>query len=174
MSQGQVYMEEQSKLPELGIYLGEGAKMPVKGTEKSTCYDLIATSVIYNEDKGRLEYGTGIFMIIPEGYEVKIYPRSSISDYDLFLCNHVGVIDEDYPGELKFRFKPTYDFESAKFEDGILRTWREGLVTWVTPTIYKVGDKIGQFEVKKKEEVTLVQSLVKRDSNRGGFGSTGK
>ena len=161
------------ELPELLIKLAEGATMPSRANDTDTGYDLTATSVRYDEEYGFLEYGTGVFMHIPDGYEVKVFPRSSISKYDLFLCNAVGVIDEQYRQEVKLRYKTTYDYDVARLDanGGLICfkdiTYSEG----ITPRIYQIGDKIGQFEMKKKDLYTVKQVGDISETGRGGFGS---
>jgi len=44
MGQGQYFMEEQTKLPQLKIKLAEGAVMPTKANDTDTGYDLTATN----------------------------------------------------------------------------------------------------------------------------------
>ena len=45
---------------------------------------------------------TGIYIAIPEGYEVQIRPRSGLSiKHGITLINCVGTIDSDYRGELR-------------------------------------------------------------------------
>ena len=175
MGQAQVFMEEQNKLPQLKIKLAEGATMPTKGTKPSdTGYDLTVTSVRYDEEYGFLEYGTGVFMEIPVGYEVKVYPRSSMSKYDVFQCNHVALIDESYRKEIFIRHKTTFDFDVATFENGVLKCWRDDTPhLFAYPTIYKVGDKIAQFEMKKKDPYELIQVDNVEDTGRDAFGSSG-
>lgn len=164
-----------TELPELLIKLAEGATMPSRANASDTGYDLTATSIRYDEEYGFLEYGTGVFMHIPAGYEVKVFPRSSISKYDLFLCNATGIIDESYRKEVMLRFKTTYDYDVATLDaNGGLICFRD--VTYsegITPRIYQVGDKIGQFEMKKKDLYTIKQVQDINDDGRGGFGSTG-
>lgn len=186
MGQAQVYMEETFgqfiqrgygvNKPELLIKLAQGATLPSRANVTDTGYDLTATSIRYDEEYGFLEYGTGVFMHIPEGYEVKVFPRSSISKYDLFLCNGTGIIDETYRKEIFLRFKTTVDYEFAQWLPAHqnLKCGREGINTPFYPATYKVGDKIAQFEMKKKDlyTVKLVEDI--NDGGRGGFGSTDK
>jgi dUTP pyrophosphatase len=116
--------------------------------------DLVATSM--TETDMFIEYGTDLSMEIPLGYVGHIYPRSSLSNYDLVLSNHVGVIDSGYRGEIKFRFKKTDYVRATKF--------------------YKVGDKIGQLIVMPYPTVLIEEVTELEDSDRGfgGFGSSGK
>lgn len=125
--------------------------------------DLVATSV--NETEMYIEYGTGLALEILRGYVGLIYPRSSLSNYDLVLANHVGVIDSGYRGEIKFRFKKT------KNPEYMTLTGRE----YNTPKVYQIGDKIGQLVVTPIplilfEEVT---ELEETERGSGGYGSSG-
>jgi len=76
--------------------------LPKKAHSSDAAADIVATSVIF--DGKYIEYGTNLKMLPPDGYFGAIFPRSSISNYDLILANSVGVID-DYTGEWKIRFK---------------------------------------------------------------------
>lgn len=175
MGQAQVFMEEQNKLPELLIKLAEGATMPSKANLTDSGYDLVATSVRYDEEYGFLEYGTGVFLQIPEGYEVNLLPRSSISKYDLFMCNAPGKVDESYRKELFFRFKVTVDYEFARLDkNDDLCCSREGIPVPFYPRIYRINEKIGQMEMRKKHVYTLKQVEDVNDEGREGFGSTGR
>lgn len=108
-----------------------------------------------------IEYGTGV-RIAPSSDHVHgfIFPRSSISNYDLILCNSVATIDSSYRGEVKLRFKLLSDSEP------------------VSGKIYQKGDKIGQliFFQPVTPEIIFVDKFEKSGSVRGegGFGSTGK
>ena len=42
------------------------------------------------------EYSTGLSIEIPEGFVGLLFPRSSVSKYDLLMCDSVGVIDSGY------------------------------------------------------------------------------
>ena len=96
----------------------------------------------------------GVGMILPDGYEAHIVPRSStFLKFGIIQANHCGIIDNSYSG----------DNDQWKFPAIALRNTK----------IHK-NDRICQFRLMKKmEDVTLeeVEHLNKRD--RGGFGSTG-
>jgi len=79
-------------------------ELPLKAHPTDACADLVATDITF--DQKYVEYGTGLKMLPPDGYFGVIFPRSSISNYDLVLANSVGIIDE-YTGEWKIRFKRT-------------------------------------------------------------------
>lgn len=112
--------------------------------------DLTAISISYTDNY--IEYGTGLVIEIPEGFAGFVFPRSSISNYDLNLCNSVGVIDSNYRGEVKLRFKTAYNQK-----------------------IYSIGDRIGQLVVLPVPKIELELTGELNDSVRGssGFGSSG-
>jgi len=122
--------------------------------------DLVATSMFINEPDGYVEFGTGLAIEIPENHVGLIFPRSSISNKDVTLSNSVGVVDSQYRGEIKFRFKPTAAGFSGKFE---LRN-------------YDIGDKVGQLIIMPypKIEPVEVDELSDTERGSGGFGSTGR
>ena len=98
-----------------------------------------------------VEYKTGLCLEIPEGYVCLIFPRSSISNKDLILCNSVGVLDSGYRGELILRFQ--------KFGEDV----------------YQVGERIGQIMIipYPNAEIREVEELSETARGEGGWGSTG-
>lgn len=115
--------------------------------------DLTCTSI--NVDNGLyLEYGTNLALQLPSGHVGLIFPRSSISNYQLSLSNSVGVIDVGYTGEIKLRFRQTHPGSSH---------------------VYKVGDKIAQLVIVPLPSITLVEvdELSETERGSGSFGSSG-
>lgn len=97
---------------------------------------------------------TGIFVEIPEGYEIQVRPRSGLAIKNGITClNSPGTVDSDYRGELKV----------------ILIN-----LSGETHTIHS-GDRIAQMVVTKVEKAVLeiVQSLEVTERGEGGFGHTG-
>lgn len=97
----------------------------------------------------------GIGMILPEGYEAHVAPRSStFKNFGIIQTNSVGVIDNSYCGE----------------ED----EWRMSAYALRDTEIHK-NDRICQFRIMEKQpEFELVTVEHLKDKSRGGFGSTGK
>lgn len=144
----------------------ENAITPVKANETDMCYDLFAV------EDGKLsdmfiEYDTGIALDIPEGYDVQVFPRSSISKYDLVLANSIGIIDNGYKDSVKCRFKIVYS-HSGVIEPSFNREVSD-------LKLYKKGDRIAQFTLVKKVNYKLEETDSLSDSERGlgGFGSSG-
>lgn len=97
----------------------------------------------------------GVGMILPEGYEAHLVPRSStFKNFGIIQTNHMGVIDESYCG----------DNDEWKFPAYALRN-----------TVIHKGDRICQFRIMKKQpEIEFIDVETLCDKDRGGFGSTGK
>ena len=102
-----------------------------------------------------IEHNTFIAVEIPEGYVGLVYPRSSISKTSLSLANSVGVIDSNYRGPIKLRFK--WDGTGAGKH-------------------YQVGDRVGQLVIMPIPAIELkeVGELSETSRGDGGFGSSGK
>lgn len=137
--------------------LDKDATEPTKSTTGACGFDISATSInkVYNET-GMLryiEYGTGIAVEVPKGYCMLAMPRSSVSNTSLMLTNSVGLIDNDFRGEIKFRFKCDYS----------------------TITEYGLGDRIGQLLILSMPDIEMVEVLELSQTDRGdkGYGSTG-
>lgn len=122
---------------------------------------------------------TGIKLAIPEGYEIQIRPRSSVSSKTpLRIPNSPGTIDAGYRGEILvpiFNCRPCIDhkcptyclsdvlnFKALKNKSGIY--------------VIEPGDKIAQMILSEvpRMELELVDDVTAWGYNRnGGFGSTG-
>jgi len=98
---------------------------------------------------------TGIYVEIPEGYELQIRPRSGMAiNYGLTILNTPGTIDPDFRGEIKII---------------VINLSNENI-------IIKDGDRIGQIILKKYEVIEWeeVERLNETERGEGGFGHTGK
>lgn len=118
--------------------------------------DLVATQVMIDDQLNFIKYNTGIAMEIPEGYVGLIYPRSSLSKKQSYLCNHVGVIDSGYRGEITCCFRNVTADKNYK--------------------PYEVGERIAQIIIMPYPNIQFVESdeLSETERGDGGYGSTGK
>ena len=134
--------------------LHQNAVIPTYAKPGDAGMDLIAISKQYDEFDN-VVYGTGIAIEIPENYVGLIYPRSSICKKDLYLTNHVGVIDSGYRGEIMFKFKTTKKMYPIN--------------------IYEIGDRIGQIVIMPYPQIAFmeVEDLTDTERGEGGFGSSG-
>jgi dUTP pyrophosphatase len=159
--------------------LHENAQVPKQGREGDAAWDLVAISKKVEEKY--VEYGTGIAIVVPEDCVGLIFPRSSVSSYDLILSNCVGVIDHNYRGEVRFRFKPVVRLFDTP--------WLRKMYIYLSVTTgvgsamrqvefanYEPGDKIGQLIILPRPflEFEEVKELDKTNRNADGFGSSGK
>ena len=96
----------------------------------------------------------GVGMILPEGYEAHVAPRSStFRNFGILQANSVGVIDNSYSGE----------------ED----QWRMPAYA-VRDTVIRKNDRICQFRIMEHQPaLEFVEREELSGENRGGFGSTG-
>ena len=106
-------------------------------------------------------------------YHTQLYPRSSISNYNLVLANSVATIDGGYRNQIFCRFKYIFQPEDlvTVMEESI-RIY--GMVN--NDHIYQQGDKIVQIKATRnvKIEFVKVADLPTSQRNTGGFGSSGK
>jgi len=97
----------------------------------------------------------GIGIILPEGYEAHVAPRSStFKNFGIIQTNSIGVIDNSYCGDNDEWCMPAYA---------------------VRDTVIHKNDRICQFRiVEKQPEFEFIVCEHLKDESRGGFGSTGK
>lgn len=97
----------------------------------------------------------GVGMILPEGYEAHVAPRSStFKNFGIIQTNSLGVIDNSYCGE----------------ED----EWRLPVYALRDSSIH-LNDRICQFRIiEKQPELEFQETEHLNAVSRGGFGSTGK
>jgi dUTP pyrophosphatase len=103
----------------------------------------------------RILVPTGLFMAIPENWEVQIRPRSGLAIKQGLTClNTPGTIDADYRGEIKV----------------ILINLSSEVQTILD------GDRIAQMVFQKVEKASWeeVVELSETERGAGGFGHTGK
>lgn len=112
-----------------------------------------ATTIILNPG-GRVLIPTGLYMAIPEGYELQIRPRSGLAlKYGITVVNTPGTIDAVYRGNIGVILK----------NDG------------TEPFIIEQGDRIAQGVLNKVEEANLIEtdSLDETDRSDSGYGKSG-
>lgn len=97
----------------------------------------------------------GVGMILPDGYEAHVLPRSSTpSKFGIVCANSMGIIDNSYSG----------DADEWKFPAVAIRD-----------TVIHKNDRICQFRIVKNQPgITFEVVDHLRENSRGGIGSTGK
>lgn len=149
--------------------LTETAIVPTRGSKGAAGYDLYADWVEEADDRcvildaktrivpagKRIIVHTGIAIALPEGFAGFIFPRSGLSiKQGLRLQNTVGVIDDDYRGEI------IVAMEASSTRDAV----------------FSIGDRIAQLVIMPYAVVNWeeVDKLDDTERGAGGFGSTGK
>lgn len=102
---------------------------------------------------GRVLIPTGMFVAIPEGYEIQVRPRSGLAlKKGITVLNTPGTIDADYRNEIGVILFNTTD------EDFVVNA----------------GDRIAQIVLVKVEQINWVEVDELDETDRAdGFGHTG-
>lgn len=98
---------------------------------------------------------TGIYLGIPEGYEVQVRPRSGMAlKRGLTVLNTPGTVDSTYTGEI-----------------GVILINLSAEIQQILP-----GEKIAQLVVMQVEKANLTEVFELNETDRGadGYGSTGR
>jgi dUTP pyrophosphatase len=140
----------------LKIYrISENATLPKFATKQSACFDISASEDCTIIAKHSYAVSTGLILDIPEGYSVRIHPRSGLAyKKGITLLNCEGIIDSDYTDELKVIL---YNTSNIDF-------------------MINNGDRIAQGELIKSLDYTIDECYTKptqKTDRVGGFGSTG-
>lgn len=171
---------EKAKVPILIELLNEDVKMPQYANIGDSGMD------VYSQDEYTILPGEtkliplGFKMVIPQGYEVQVRPRSGNSlKTKMRVANAPGTVDASYRGELGVIVEnienPIKDI-SYHFDDDE-KVVIDSILHGAALTITK-GMKIAQLVLVKVEEANLVKtsSISDYESTRGegSFGSTDK
>lgn len=98
---------------------------------------------------------TGLYVELPEGYEMQVRPRSGLAaKHGISVANSPGTIDPDYRGEIRVIL---VNLSNDSFE-------------------LRPGERIAQLVVARFERIAWepVGALSETDRGTGGFGSTGR
>lgn len=164
--------------------LGSSKEMPVQKTERAAGFDVVTVDepkIVGEKDPitdywkriDYIEYRTGI-KIGPNYYpgskflHVLAFPRSSVSKYNLTLANSIGLLDNDYRGEIFLRFKYIWQPQDLVVHNFDIM----GILDY--SKIYKKGDAICQLVSYRNVETSYFESndLTKTERGEGGFGHT--
>ena len=98
---------------------------------------------------------TGLFVALPEGYEMQVRPRSGLAyKHGIGIVNSPGTIDADYRGEIKVLLVNLSD----------------------TDFVVQDGERIAQLVVARHEVIDWerTEELSETARGTGGYGSTGR
>lgn len=135
---------------------GEGLPLPAYETAGAAGLDLCAatagTQVLAPGERAAIP--TGMVVVIPEGFEGQVRPRSGLAlRHGVTVINAPGTIDSDYRGELK------------------VLLWNAGQ----EPFAIERGMRIAQLVVAPVVQVRIAvtDEVGMTERGEGGFGSTG-
>jgi dUTP pyrophosphatase len=139
--------------------LHKDAVIPMRPDDSNAGFDLVAISKEFEVNEAGqklLVYDTGLAFELPLNHVGLLFPRSSIAKTGLILSNSVGVLDQNYRGSVKFKFR--IDGRPTK------------------KSSYNVGDRIGQIVIIPYPSIKFVESdeLSSTERGAGGYGSSGK
>lgn len=123
--------------------------------KKSDWIDLRAAETVELKKGDYALIPLGIGIKLPKGYEAHVVPRSStFKNFGIIQTNSMGVIDESYCGDNDEWKMPVYA---------------------IRDTVINFNDRICQFRIMEHQPVlSFVEVERLDDTDRGGFGSTGK
>ena len=132
-------------------------QLPYRGSEQAACYDVhnnLSAETRLGPGERKL-FPTGLKLIIPDGFEVQVRPRSGLAlKHGVTVLNAPGTIDSDYTGEL-----------------GIVLVNLSNEVQVIRPS-----DRIAQICLNRVEPLVFgLKAVITKDTARGsgGFGSSG-
>ena len=159
-----VYNKSENDLPSYATDLSAGcdirAQLNKNGEYKGNGMWVISSidNHVTLQPGGRILIPTGLFVAIPDGYEIQLRPRSgSAINFGITLLNTPGTIDGDYRGEM-------------------------GLIVINTdltiPFEIHQGDRLSQGVLKQVEQIEWdqvysIEELGDTVRGGGGFNSTG-
>jgi dUTP pyrophosphatase len=127
------------------------AYMTVQAAGMDICAAVVGEQIISPGERAKIP--TGIAVMLPEGYEAQIRPRSGLAVHQgVTLLNSPGTIDADYRGEIA------------------LVVINHG----TRPFVVKRGMRLAQMVVQRVCRVQWVEAgnLAPTDRGDGGFGHT--
>jgi dUTPase len=159
--------------------LDESARVPSRAHNTDSGYDLefigvekIVGDVIF--------FKTGLSLQPSKGHYFEVMPRSSISKLPLSMANSIGIIDQNYTGEILVPVRVHHSDmggEPARttYPNGIVKIFgvRPQTMSAVSDLILKNKPKMFQAILRKRVDCDFsVTSLDETDRGDGGFGST--
>ena len=132
--------------------------MDFMGDGETFIYNPQTKTVTLRGHGGRILIPTGLYIAIPDGYELQVRPRSGLAlKHGITVLNSPGTIDSDYRGQICIILINT---SNREFE-------------------IKDGERIGQIVLNKVEQikwdtVNSINELGTTVRGIGGFGHTNK
>lgn len=159
--------------------LSEKAVLPNRAHKTDTGYDLKFTEV-HKVSGDVIFFKTGVSLQPSKGYYFEVVPRSSISKLPLSMANSVGIIDENYTGEIiipvrvhhgQMGFSP----KSTSYPNGLVEAFGVRPQTMLSLAGLILEKKPCLFQAILRKRLSCdfqLEELDHTDRGDGGFGST--
>lgn len=131
------------------------AIIPNKVHQSDSGYDITLISLAKKLGPNLYLYGTGLRIAPDEGYYVELVARSSLMKYGYILANSVGIIDNQYRGEL------------------FVALWKLDLSMPDIELPFRGAQIIPRQFIRPEIVLVSNDNLDDTDRGNGGFGSTG-
>ena len=170
------------RVPKVKVSLmSENAVVPTRGHDTDTGYDLTFTG--WDRIEGDVVFfKTDLQLEPPSGYYFEVVPRSSISNLPLQMANSIGVIDQDYRGEVLIPVRLMHSqmgseaIKNTIFPSGLVQMFGVKIQSMSAAARLIVHKKPTLFQLilRKRLNCNFDVSVVEQNTDRGdgGFGST--
>jgi dUTP pyrophosphatase len=153
------------------IRLDSTAVAPTRGTPGSAGVDVTITH-LKKVENGVHYFGTGLTVRVPEGCYSLLYPRSSLPKNGWMLANGVGVIDNDYQGELivalvHHNMHP--DVQKSEFVTSNIHNYN--LPLKAVQLVVVNDPRVTNYNIELVDSAEFLEESTERGT--GSFGSTG-
>jgi dUTP pyrophosphatase len=154
-------IEQENVVIQIKILNKSDNPTPEYKSEGAAGFDIATNEDVTLTARQAVLISTGLYVVIPKGYEGQLRLRSSMYQSNMVMPNAPGTIDSDYRGEIKVALLNTNPYCSRKVKKG------ERIAQMVINKLPEVG-----IEEISEEEFKMPQNLTIRNSK--GFGSTGR
>lgn len=160
--------------------LSENAVIPTKAHPSDSGWDLFASKDVVIAPGETVVIPTDIAVVLPEGCEAQVRPRSGITSRTKLRVN-IGTIDNAYRGKIGIicdNITAVFVTKYPEHPTGLDGHWATDYLEQYPPETYLIrkGDKIAQLVVQQLPQTVAVEITDELDSTeRGGrgFGSSG-
>lgn len=134
--------------------LHDHIKTPTRAHDTDACMDIYSPIDITLKKNSITKVHLGFSVACPTGYKFCLYSRSGLASKGILLSNSVGIVDEEYRGEV---IAALYNINNEDYH-------------------VKSGDRILQCALEAVVPVQIIEvdELNQTSRGDGGFGSTGK
>ena len=170
------------RVPKVKISLmSEKAVVPSRAHDTDTGYDLTFTG--WEKIEGDvIFFKTDIQLEPPSGHYFEVVPRSSISNLPLQMANSVGIIDQDYRGEVLVPVRlmhsqmGTDSIKNNLFPSGLVEMFGVKIQSMSAAARLIIHKKPTLFQMVLRKRLNcnfeVSEFVDNTDRGDGGFGST--